>query len=608
MKSWTSMIAAGTALAILPQTGAAQESASQCTGVPNAAGVELLISVEGAPGHYSLTCQNGALVAVPAEAANLVTSPSASEQATESAASTADAMISGEMEIVGRNMAGVGSSGSQENESASTENEPDVAGSPQDSEDPASAETEIENSAEETADDLKDGSPDLDEPPAALESDQATETETDGGTESESASGEKTEDATAESFAEEPQEEMPDGIPSMATIDQSTGTTDEAPVVSKPQGAITKTGPGSLAQQMAAASQAPDAKSDPETGSDTGKMTPSGSGDETSAGSQASEDGSDGAPQAMGATSKSGPGTLEEQMAAAAAGNGSSGAPLQTGPGALEQQMLAATAKSAGAENDTSDEGDAASTSADSTANSLKATGVPSRSGPGTLEEQMAAASAGNGSSGAPSQTGPGSLEQQMRAATAQSAEAGNGAAAAGESDAGETKSSAKENSSSTPDSSGDQMAAASPTPTPAQPERATSADDRVAVPAQVIASARLAMPGVDFRSVSVGEDDGQRFFALRGEGPGGTPVSVAVEADGQIVSVDRQIEPEQVPGQVDRIASALLPDRSVERIMLSTRENYTSYFVFQGTDSTSAPFALEIRSDGQEARFVRPN
>ncbi|MEN3791788.1 hypothetical protein [Fulvimarina sp. MAC3] len=671
MKSWTSMIAAGTALAILPQQSWAQETARQCTSVPNASGIELLISVEGAPGRYSLTCQNGALVAVPAEAAGLVTSPTASEQATQSAANTAGAMISGEMQI-GRNMAGISSSDEQGNENAGAKDAPNDAASSQESENAASTETQIENSAEETADDLKEGSPDLDEPPAALETDKATENETGAGTASD--------DVTAESFAEEPQNQMPDDIPSMATVDQSTGTTNEAPVVSKPQSAVTETGPGSLSQQMAAASQAPGADGEAETEPAAGEMTSSESGDggsKKSAEGETSPEEPDAAPQAMGAPSKSGPGTLEEQMAAAAAGNGSSGAPSQSGPGTLAQQMSAATARSADTEDtaDASDESEATSTS-ENMSPSLETTGVPSKSGPGTLAEQMAAATAGNGSSGAPSQSGPGTLEQQMSAATARSADtedtadasdeseatstsenmsaslettgvpsksgpgtleeqmaaatAGNGSSGApsqsgpgtleqqmsaataqsanAKSDTPDSGSMTEAGTDQAPDENGDQMAAVSPAPSTGQQNSAPPADDRIAVPANVIASARLALPGIDFRSVSVRDEESGKLFALRGEGPGGIPVSIAVEADGQIVSVDRQIEPEQVPNQVERIATALLPDHSVDRVILSTRENYTSYFIFEGTDSASVPFALEVRSDGQAARFVRAN
>ncbi|MER0239002.1 hypothetical protein [Fulvimarina sp. MAC8] len=732
MKSWTSMIAAGTALALLPQSGQAQESAQQCSGVPNASGIELLISVEGAPGRYRLTCQNGALVAVPAEAAGLVTSPTAAEQATESAANTADAMISGEMQI-GRNMAGVGSEEMQgiagataQDETGSNvktsgsgdltprteqplleEAEPDGMVPSEEAESSTSAETEIENSAEETADDLADEATDLGEPPAPLDSDEASSDESGGAMETESNSDaeepdtavngvtgseeDRTDDDTsasseeswandAESFAEEPQEEMPEGIPSMATVDESTGTTDEAPVVSKPQGAVTKTGPGSLAQQMAAASQSPAAEGAGDRAADemsSSSEESDGSGERAK--TAKSEDGSEDALQATGVPSRTGPGTLEEQMAAATVGNGSTGAPSKTGPGSLEQHMSAATARSAATEESAgaSDEADSGTDSEESNASSLESTGVPSRTGPGTLEEQMAAAAAGNGSTGAPSKSGPGTLEQQMSAATAQSAAteesasasneteestqseegttnsldaagvpsrsgpgtleeqmaaatAGNGStgapsktgpgtleqqmsaasaqSASSEGDTSDMGSNAGAEASATPDESGDQMAAVSPAPSSEPEANSAESDDRIAVPANVVASARLALPGVDFRSVSVRDEEDGQLFALRGEAPDGTPVSVAVEADGQIVSVDRQIEPEQVPEQVNSIATALLPDRSVDRVMLSTRENYKSYFVFQGKDSTSAPFALEIRSDGREARFVRPN
>ncbi|EAU40288.1 cell wall surface anchor family protein [Fulvimarina pelagi HTCC2506] len=667
MTSWTSMIATGTALALVPLSGNAQQSDGQCAGVPNSSGIELLISVEGAPGRYRLTCQNGALVAVPAEVAGLATSPTPSEQAMESAASTVGAMISGEMEI-GRNMAGVGSADpARDREDASGETAAEAMMPDGGDVTPRTEEPLLEDAKPDGVVPRKNGTVPASEEEASA--DLATT---------------KTE---AESFAEEPKEKMPQDIPAMATVDESTGTTDEAPVVSDLQGTVTESGPGSLEQQMDAAiagngsSGTPskrgpgtleqqmaaataqsaesneDATADAETSEAesedgttssleaTGVPSKSGPGtleqqmeaaiagngssgtpskrgpgtleqqmaaataqstesnedataDEATSVAE-SEDGTTSSLEATGVPSKSGPGTLEQQMDAAIAGNGSSGTPSKRGPGTLEQQMSAATAQSTNdMEDSTSDDASSDTASKDDTTSSLEATGVPSKSGPGTLEEQMDAAIAGNGSSGSPSKRGPGTLEQQMSAATAQSAEI--------ETETSDEVSGSDTTDPASPSETSDELAAV--TTAPISESKGDDEADRIAVPAEVVASARLALPGVEFQSVSVREESGTQLFALRGAALGGTPVSVAVEPDGQIVSIDREVDSEQVPEQVNRIATALLPDRLVNRVMLSTRENYMSYFVFRGVDSQSVPFALEVRSDGQEARFVRAN
>ncbi|MDY8109690.1 hypothetical protein U0C82_11130 [Fulvimarina sp. 2208YS6-2-32] len=495
MKPWTSMIAAGTALALLPQTGSAQETDRQCNMVPNASGIELLISVEGIPGRYALTCRNGALVAVPAEAAGLVSAPTPQAQATRSAARTVDALISGttppETEI-GRNMAGITSQGDT----------------------PARGET-----APASADSQGSGEP------------------------------------TAPSDAA-PQDPVAGDIPAVATVDRSTGTTDEPPVVSAPPPSVTtKSGPGSMDAQKAAAAavsdraNAPAGAGAPATGTSDAANTPE------------KPDAATEGPRTPGAAT----GAAEPRP---------SGAPLETGPGALAEQMAAATS------------------------------GAPA-----------------SGSAPAPSKTGPGSLDEQKASASrAARQDAPNGAAVRPPSDTASSARNDDAGASTTPDATPepDKTAVAAPKAdavpdlrvTPGGTKAAGDEEeaDMIAVPANVIASAKLALPGVTFSSVSMREVEDGQLFALRGQTETGTPVAIAVEPEGRIVSVDRPIDPAQVPDMVDRIARALLPDRSVEDVLLSTRDNYSSYFIFRGVDDQAVPFALEVRSDGQESRFVTPN
>ncbi|MBB4002245.1 hypothetical protein [Aurantimonas endophytica] len=128
--------------------------------------------------------------------------------------------------------------------------------------------------------------------------------------------------------------------------------------------------------------------------------------------------------------------------------------------------------------------------------------------------------------------------------------------------------------------------------------------DDMIAVPLVVIGNAELALPGARFDSVAI-EGDGE-FFDLRGT-LRGDAVSVAVAPDGVIMQIDRMIEAEAVPEGVARIADALLPEAEIETITLSSRHNYTSFFVYEGRDVRGTPFTLEIRSDGRNVEFKRP-
>jgi len=131
---------------------------------------------------------------------------------------------------------------------------------------------------------------------------------------------------------------------------------------------------------------------------------------------------------------------------------------------------------------------------------------------------------------------------------------------------------------------------------------------DMVAVPLAVIGSAELALPGADFRSVAIQGTGADRIYALRGEMRSGRDVAVAVAEDGAIVKIDRQIRQDDVPERILRIAEALVPDAEIDRVTLSNRDNYKSFFVFSGIDSRGEPFELEVRSDGRSVAFDRPS
>ena len=129
-----------------------------------------------------------------------------------------------------------------------------------------------------------------------------------------------------------------------------------------------------------------------------------------------------------------------------------------------------------------------------------------------------------------------------------------------------------------------------------------------VSVPVNVIGNAELALPGVDFASASVeGKGDG-RVYVLRGRLPDGRRVAVDVDPGGNILQVDRDIRPGEVPQAVGRIVDALLPHADIRDVKLSNRDNYKTFFVFSGLDGRGRPFKLEIRSDGRSVHFDRPS
>ncbi|MCW7545787.1 hypothetical protein N7I30_18510 [Aurantimonas litoralis] len=135
-----------------------------------------------------------------------------------------------------------------------------------------------------------------------------------------------------------------------------------------------------------------------------------------------------------------------------------------------------------------------------------------------------------------------------------------------------------------------------------------TSEPDMIAVPLAVIGSAELALPGAQFRSVAIREDGDQQVYALRGEMRSGRDVAVTVAEDGAVVKIDREILQEDVPERILRIAEALMPDAEILRVTLSNRDNYKSFFVFSGLDARGDGFELEIRSDGRSVAFDRPS
>ncbi|MDE0924189.1 hypothetical protein [Aurantimonas coralicida] len=135
-----------------------------------------------------------------------------------------------------------------------------------------------------------------------------------------------------------------------------------------------------------------------------------------------------------------------------------------------------------------------------------------------------------------------------------------------------------------------------------------TSEPDMIAVPLAVIGSAELALPGAQFRSVAIRDDGDQQVYALRGEMRSGRDVAVTVAEDGAVVKIDREILQEDVPERILRIAEALMPDAEILRVTLSNRDNYKSFFVFSGLDARGDGFELEIRSDGRSVAFDRPS
>jgi hypothetical protein len=128
---------------------------------------------------------------------------------------------------------------------------------------------------------------------------------------------------------------------------------------------------------------------------------------------------------------------------------------------------------------------------------------------------------------------------------------------------------------------------------------------DMVAVPLLVIGNAELALPDARFDSVAVEGDGEQRLYGLRGTLQG-EAVSVTVTPAGNIVRIDRTIDAGVVPDRVARIAEALLPEAEIETITLSSRDNYMSFFIYEGQDARGRPFELEIRSDGRGVEFKR--
>ncbi|MEX6505144.1 hypothetical protein [Jiella sp. M17.18] len=133
-----------------------------------------------------------------------------------------------------------------------------------------------------------------------------------------------------------------------------------------------------------------------------------------------------------------------------------------------------------------------------------------------------------------------------------------------------------------------------------------TGEPDMIPVPMTVIGNAEMALPGARFDSVSLEGDKTQKIYALRGKTRRGATVLVAVDPDGHVRKVDRQIAPEDVPPPIAHITDAVLPGADVKSVMLSSRDNYRSFFVFSGDDSRGTPFVLEVRSDGRRVEFKK--
>jgi hypothetical protein len=128
---------------------------------------------------------------------------------------------------------------------------------------------------------------------------------------------------------------------------------------------------------------------------------------------------------------------------------------------------------------------------------------------------------------------------------------------------------------------------------------------DMVAVPLLVIGNAELALPDARFDSVAVEGEGEERLYGLRGTLQG-EAVSVTVTPAGDIVRIDRTIDEGVVPDRVARIAEAMLPEAEIETITQSSRDNYMSFFIYEGQDARGRPFELEIRSDGRDVEFKR--
>ncbi|MCK5931425.1 MAG: hypothetical protein KAG89_04565 [Fulvimarina manganoxydans] len=504
MRTKTHAIVAGGALALLSPVTAA--TAQQCANVPNAAGIELMITVEGVPGQYRLTCRNGALVAVPDEAAELGGTPTMGQRMSESVARTAG-------EIVDAPKTGADASSDTKASKDDAGAEPPV-------------EAAIEKTAKTAAQAIKDDA-NLDTVPEALES---------------------------EGGASKPA--GPTGAEASAAIQDQ----------------------GSTSAEGAIEDSASEAASEIKSGSDLDSVP-----EPLKEGEESSQSSAKSAPKAAANNAAE----VIEKSAAEAADDLQGKTRLDSVPENLSQEDARSDGQGGtGPSAPREDETDPAETAA----NLAGVSGQSPSNGKGDTASpeipndvpEVATVDRATGTTDEPPVVSPNMVGE----APMTSEPGGNR----------EDQRSSTQSSDDRPDQ-------------PVTPDRQAQTDaqaDMVAVPLAVIASAELALPGADFEAVSIRGDDADRVYALRGTTWDGTPVSVTVQADGRVTRVDRRVDPGAVPGPIRRIAEALLPGAAIKRVLLSSRDNYSSYFVYEGTDERSQPFALEIRSDGRSVQFKR--
>lgn len=129
-----------------------------------------------------------------------------------------------------------------------------------------------------------------------------------------------------------------------------------------------------------------------------------------------------------------------------------------------------------------------------------------------------------------------------------------------------------------------------------------------VRVPGPVIGAARLAVPGVTFKTVSLSREEASTFYDLAGRTEAGRAVSVTVDETGRVRAVGREVEAAAVPADLVRIAQAVVPGARIDSAMQSTQENFRSFYLLGGRDAKAEPFALELRADGRSLRFIEPD
>ena len=95
----------------------------------------------------------------------------------------------------------------------------------------------------------------------------------------------------------------------------------------------------------------------------------------------------------------------------------------------------------------------------------------------------------------------------------------------------------------------------------------AASAEDLALdkIPPAVRRAANRILKGAKWSSAAKHADDGEVIYELMGEDANGASLSVEVSSDGKVVSVEREIDPKDLPKAASNVVSTKMPKFKIE-------------------------------------------